>query len=921
MNKMPGWRLFAIAYIFLSAMKVAAAAVSGQMSFQADTVHAEFEGRSTWDYQVRKSQESGRKFIELTVDALDAKSISQLEEFRSDLVRSVEVQPKSVDGRTLIKFEVANDGVEFFDYLTDQPSRLILDFYISEANRKKQETAQKASRVLKQNEKGKTADSAFEKDREPASDALSVSKQGVPSLLSPELKTGLFDGADPDFERFAIKDYEIKESSILRAKDNDYIPFPMLFTQNESFDQVKSAAPVYEIRPQAGSEETKMARLLLALFERGRDSVYLKTLPWFKEKFPDSKYNDLIAYMTGDVYLRKWQQTKFPDQYERAIQAYQDAVRKYPKAPAAERTSLMLGVLAMDRGDFISALRFFEAHPNNTEIDFATPFSRDLAKLGAGIVFMRLFKSADAIKTFDELEKSTTYPDLKADAAYRKGDVYSASKQHVKAIEEYQRAQRLYPAGRPSHPGSVFNQAEAMFWTGDYRASLNQFREFLKQYPNDGHGPYALTRVGELLDALGADSTRSMGAYLESFFRFGEDPKAIIARLRLLSTRMKGMKPKESELAVKEITSLAKKSDLPNLDQFATLLVADGYTSRGEYPHAIDLLTTYYQQNPTAPGLASVRKRIVSNIAEKLHGEVAAGNFIQALKTHQQYADSWLKGTERLDVQSSLAKSFEMAGAPKEAFRLYQNVLNQVHAAKGTPREKSLKILAGLPSEESLNLRIAKVASGMKNYQKAYDHLRLIKNPELMSENEQIERIELAVNLLENRGDLPSAIRYLNELLKSWKGQPQLVALPYLELARLEKRMGSSKDAVESLKKISALMKDSEGKVPEAIHASSLEELGHIQYEMGQRDDAVATYQALLDAYEKKRPLASIRYRLGQIQFDQGEIKKAAVTWSDFKGEKTEFWKNLAQEQLKNSEWRDEYKRYIQRIPAMEKRE
>ncbi|HRO66332.1 MAG TPA: tetratricopeptide repeat protein [Pseudobdellovibrionaceae bacterium] len=904
----------------LFSMKVEAAPLSGSMSFQADTVHAEFEGRPTWNYTLNRKSDGGKKYVELLIDPLDQKSIRSMEGFSSDFVKAVKVVPQGTDARTLVRFELAHDDVEFFDYLTDQPSRLIVDFYVTEAAKKKQATVKPAAKPSKAPAKKKTA-AVANQERTPAADTLTVANNGVSVASSNEVKTGLFDGADPQFERFNIKDYEIKEDAVLRARDNDYIPFPMLFSGNEALEQVKQAQPIYEIAPKSGDEENKMARLLLTLFERKRDSVYLKTLTWFREKYPESRYNDLLAYMTGDVHLRKWEENGRLEDYEQAIQAYQEAVRKYPKAPPAERTSLMLGVLAMERGDLISSIRAFEAHIANKEFESKNQFSKDLAKLGSGIAYMKLFRTNEALQAFNDLEKSTSYPDLKADAAYRKGDVYTASKQYVKAIEEYQKAQKNYPAGREAHPGSVFNQGEAMFWTGDHRHALNQFREFVMKFPNDAHAPFAMTRLGEILDVLGADPTRVVGAFLETYFRYGENPRAIVARLRLLSTRMKNMKPKESELAVQEILSLAQKLELPNIEQFATILIADGYTSRGEYPKAIELLTSFYQKNPTSPDLAPLKKRIVSNIAEKMGREVQAGDFIKALKTHQQYADNWLKNTDRLDVQYSLAKSFEMAGVPAESQKIYQGVVNRIHAAKGTPEEKNLRLLRDLPSEESLNLRLAEVANSQKNYQKAYDHLRLIKNPGVMTDEEQVERVELAVRLLENRGDLDSAVRYLTELLKAWQGKPELVARPYSELARLENKMGRKKDAIASLQKIDVLMKDSGGKVSESVHAAALEELGNLQFETGDVQAAAQTYEKLLSTYEDKRPLASIRYRLGRIQFDRGEIQKAANIWNEFKGDKTEFWKNLAQEQLKNSEWREDYKRYIQRIPAMENRE
>ncbi|MBX2987662.1 MAG: tetratricopeptide repeat protein [Bdellovibrionaceae bacterium] len=904
--------LFLILGLLLSAAKVEAADVVGAMSAQGDITHAEFEGRANWNYDLKRVNRDKKEYAELTVDALDERTVKAMQAFKSDFVRGVRVDPKGPDGRTVVSFELAHGDVESFDYLTDQPSRLIIDFYVSQSSRKAKTAAVKAPA------KKETAAAAKDARKPAAADALILADQGQAADLtsSPSvMKAGIFDGGDPDYTRFSMKDYEIRDEAILRSKDNYYIPYPMLMGRNDDFEKVRAAAPVYQISPK-DTEENKMARLLLTLFERKRLAVYLKTLNWFKEKFPESSYNDLFAYMTGDVYLQRWEENGNVEDYEHAVQAYQDAILKYPDAPAAERTSLLLGVIALERGDTLGALKYFGAHINHPKFGQGPRFSKDLAQLGMGLSYMKIFRADEALKAFDELEKKSTFKDLKIDAAYRKGDVYTAAKQYVKAIEEYQRALKAYPEGREKHPGAVFNQGEAMFLTNAHRPSLDVFRDFVRQFPTDEHAPFAMTRLAELLEILGADATKVMGAYLETFFRYGENPRAVVARLRMLSARMKGMKPKEVEVAVKEISSLAKTSDLPNIEQFSTVLIADGYTSRKEYDKAIDLLTRYYQQNPTSPDLEPLKRRIVSNIADQFRQQVDAGRFIEALKTHQKYADNWLRGANRLDVSYSLARAFEMAGVQAEAQKTYQDVLNRIHAVKGTPQEKSLRVLQNVPSEESVNLRLAAVADALKNSQTAYEHLRLIKTPEKLSEEEQIERVDLAVRLLERRGDLDSAVRYLTELLKAWQGRAELVAAPYAELARLELKQGKKSDAVTSLKKIDTLAKDS-GQVPDAVHARALETLGDLYLETGAKDQAAAVYEDLLKAYEEKRPLASIRYRLGRIYFDRGEPQKASQIWSEFKGEKIEFWQKLAKEQLRNSEWRDDYKKYIQRIPAM----
>jgi hypothetical protein len=47
-------------------------------------------------------------------------------------VQSVQVLPKNLDDTSVIEFTLKSEQVEAFDYLTDQPSKLIVDFYYNE---------------------------------------------------------------------------------------------------------------------------------------------------------------------------------------------------------------------------------------------------------------------------------------------------------------------------------------------------------------------------------------------------------------------------------------------------------------------------------------------------------------------------------------------------------------------------------------------------------------------------------------------------------------------------------------------------------------------------------------------------------------------------------------------------------------------
>lgn len=924
-----------------AAMTRAATSISAEISSMGDTVHLEMLGRQNWDYDLKKVERKGRQFVDLLIEPVDEKSLANILNFKSEFVKSVTVDKKAQDQKYLLSFEIAGQEIETFDYLTDQPSRLILDFYVAEGvklnakktdKKKENKNRTPASDTLviadkgeeKLNEKinlnvdSSEGESEKGKSEKPIAEKGATRKSVGKSEITKETKraqSGVFDGGDPNFTRFDIKDYEIKEEAILRSKDNYYVPFPMLEKESEYWSKLKMAEPIYNIIPK-DTDENKQARLLFNFFEKGRYNVYLKTLEWFKEKYKESEYNEILAYMTADLYTKMYEKDGRPGDFEISIQKYKEALNQYPKSSLAERVSLMLGRMMLEKGDSLSAIRLFNDHIENKNFGGPATLSKDIARLGTALAYVKLNRFGEAKEVYEALEKKSEFKDVKHEAGFRRGDVELKAKNFKKAIEDYQMAIKKYPESLEHFPNAVFNQAESLFSLEQYRPSLNAFKDFVVRFPSHEYAAFAMTRMGELLDIMGADQALTMGAYLETYFRYGDNPNSTIARIRLISGRMKSMKDKELESSLKEIQELTKKLDIPHLETFKTIMLAEGFNKRGDFAKATDLLKEFYQRNPTNPDNPHITRRIVGNINEQIYTELQKGDFISALKTHQIYADTWLKSDQRLDTKYFVGRAFEMGGAQNEAEHYYQDVLNKIYSLKGTAAEKNLKVMELLPSEDQLNLRLASVADAQGHSSQAYDYLRNVKNPEKLSDVDQIERVQLAVKLLEKKGDLDSSVRYLTELLRTWKGIPALVARPYLKLSELEVKQGKKKEAIESLRKIDEMVSDG-AEVQAEVHSKALENLAGLYLAQGDEKKAIAYYEKLLNQYEDKKPLSSIRYKLGSIFFDKGEVQKAAETWKAFKGKKSEFWNNLAQEQLKNSDWREGYKKYLKRIPAM----
>jgi tetratricopeptide (TPR) repeat protein len=911
-----------------------AADLDVEFSLLGDTAHFEFTGRDHWNYDLEKKSEKNQSWIEMRVPRLSEKAIFRLKAVQGGPIRSVQVDRNGPDSTDIVRVQLSVKDIESFDYLTDQPSRLIVDLYPqkpkavqapSPADKKNEEAAQEAGTSKKTTNTAQSAKKA-KADRKIATTDILIVKNEALENLQKSMKTdagqsGIFDGSDPDFSRFSIQDYEVREDAVIQSREKDYIDFPMLHQEPDELQVLNSKRPFYEIEPiksddAKAMDENKMARLLLTLFNNKRYHVFLKTVDWFYEKFPESKYDEIIRFMWADTHYALYQEAKNLKDFDLAMFRYREALHKYPESQLAERTMLLMGYASLDRGDYLGTLRMFQTHLTKRPASA----NRDLARLAIAEAFLKLNQYDDAEKAYEDIEKDALRPEDKVRAAYLKGDVFFQKKDDLKAIATYQAALKKYPNEQKEYPNALYNQAAASFRQGDYRASLNQYREFLQKFPSHPYAGYAMTRVGELLDILGADASRVNGAYLETFFRYGDSPSAVVARLRLLGARIKGMKPKEVEKAVSDIMALAEKSHLPKIDQFATLLVADGFTSRGQYDDAIELLVKFYQDHPTSADTQRLKNKIVRNINEKIREQVVTGKFIDALKTHNHYADNWLKSSDRIDTKYWVGRAFEQAGVFKESEKLYRDTLNKIYALKGTKAGQERNVFERLPSADELHLRLGSVQFQQGRWNQAYEQLKEIQKPELLSERDQVERVQMVAALLDKKGDSEFSLRYLAELIKTWKGVPALVAGPHFDAGEIQMKLGKKEDALQSFQRVDELMKDS-GQVPVSLHARSLERIVQIYLNEKKTDKAMPVLEKLLKTYEKSMPLASWRYKMGQLYFDKGEIQKAAEVWNDLKGEKTDFWYKLAQEQLKGSEWAGDYKKYIQRIPAMSEKE
>jgi tetratricopeptide (TPR) repeat protein len=142
------------------------------------------------------------------------------------------------------------------------------------------------------------------------------------------------------------------------------------------------------------------------------------------------------------------------------------------------------------------------------------------------------------------------------------------------------------------------------------------------------------------------------------------------------------------------------------------------------------------------------------------------------------------------------------------------------------------------------------------------------------------------------------------------------VAPLYLKLAKLEEKLGRRADAEASLKKVDELYGYAKTADPE-VHSQALLTLGDYYINEGKTKLAIAQLDKVLEKYEDNKSLAPVRFKVGELHFNNGDLNKAEKSWSGFKGPNADIWDKLAKEKMASVKWQDEYKKYLKRIPAM----
>jgi outer membrane protein assembly factor BamD (BamD/ComL family) len=927
-----------------------------------ESVSFQFSGLESWDYKTEFK--SGK--LKIILPKLSKESVKKLKSIQEDQNQS---QNKSLSHKQNHQIQIYQINTEessltdfievtippdydYFDYILQKPSRLVFDFY----NKKVKDFIQKSNedqseKTIQNEKKNKAQNLNQDKKRSPSNvdilrlipfqdlsnqDKSKIENQNHRNNQRAHFKedASLIEYQDitrsifeQSLDRFRIPKSEMVSNPLLKFYMGDYIEYPFLDERLVLLENMKLNMPEYQIQkvdpenllPEKKQQQTH-AELLLALFRRNRNFVFLKTASWFEKTYPQSVYEEILRAMWGDTHYKLYLEDPIKNKkhLDLAKLRYEELIEKFPHSKLVPRIQIFMGYSSIGDQDYLSALRWFQRFSNS----FLESDILSVAVLGKIQSLVGLNQVNEALKEIEDLKKTLCQNNkscqIKADLF--KADIYIKQKNWEKAEEAFNKISKSYSLEDIKEERYFYNFALVLFNQKKFLSSLDLFLEFLKHYPQDHYSGYALTRIGEIIDMHSSDPNRALGAYLEANFRHGVNPgsTAVFARIRLLEKKLAFVKGRSRQMHIDEIIQLSKKEKLPMSEDFGNFIVSGELLRIGDYEQSLHFLIPTYRNKPTH-SLNSVYFSKIQNVQSKKMVSLSQSQPLEALKFHKFLKKDWLKGKKRMDVTFAIAESYFSLGDYKSASLYYEDFIKQKTQYLLDTVKKEVEFYHQNPASLSTAyLKLAETNKKQKQWSLAFQALKKLDESSLiLSSVEQVQRASLMSEILKEKGQTDYSLRYLKDMRRLASETPdRTLDLISQEISALKK--GQDYKSIVSLSsEIQGLCQNQE-MINQCYHAER--DILKAKKQTLNVDSYQKDLQEFIEKYESDFDLDDLKYELGQKYLEQKKVSLAKKLWSRFK-KPSSGWALLAESDLKGVDFDSLYEDYIKEIPFLKKEE
>jgi len=904
-----GFRLSLFAFVLIVANLLffcnAFADYKVEINHMNEVTHIEIPEISQADYQVDKKGGA----VEIQISGLDPKSGDILSRYADQFIKKVTVTRNASLSRDVIRIELNDPSLEMFDYLTDAPSSLSIDFYVNdgpsvvdaddeEAANAKAAPARKKDKV---NPKRSIASSEFIKqvqDINVNSELDEIHKEAQGPAGSGKKKKDDKDIRISTFEKnaplFDTEKVNFKMNAIIENRGKIFIKYPILFNEDKYLAQLLSQKVEYDVEPPTDAESKDFWKIK-RLFAKGDSRNFLKAKNIFVKKYPSSRFTEMASYMEAESLFNLYKAEGSERIFDETLKMYDALLSKYPKSNLAERTLLTVAYLRMQKGRYIEAVRSLKSY----SVRFATSPLVPNIDLIMAQALLRLQEFEESLRIYQRLLQSDSV-DVREKAAFDLGDVFFEKKDYAKAIKFYTQALTNYPGEASKYPNVSFNLGEAQFLSEKYKDGLASYKKFIDLFPQHEYAAYAWTRMGEILEAADVDSKAWRGYYNESYFRFQHTNGGRVAKINLLSHQAQEMDGVKFDMVIEEMRGFFGQLDIPHASDFLTVKIADTYFDKGFYKKATDELISYFQKETIPNYEDKFLRRIGRGISFQVRDALAKNDPQKAFSIFDSYDALWLRKSQRHDFAYLKGLGFEQTELYKKAGEQYAAFLKNF---KSVPNQDETITFEQLPALEEIHLRYANCLVQLEQFQDAEAELAQA-TQEKLTPGGQDEWHILSSKIADSKGDYAGAIAQMEKVLNPTVSSVHWLAELY----------GKNNQGEKGIAAIDKFLEDR--------NIANGDRFKLLKQKLGVLESAknkTKYYDFLKRFYaefkNQKFDFDREKYQLGAYYAEQSKLKEADDVWAGI-GEKS-YWKKLAKESRDEKKWDEQYKKYINRIPAM----
>ena len=573
---------------------------------------------------------------------------------------------------------LANPVMEHFDFRRNEQGKFIADFFyrkgptLAEANRAKKEKDEKQQRLSREALLKKEAERKASREKR-----MIDSRNAL-----------LFCDQPVDKENTVFMKFKANHRIL---KFVDYFPEKVPDFRFEYFE------------PKGDSEEEEMVKLALKLSRENKHALSIKTVEFLEKQYPKSKYIAEMRFLKANSYYHL-------EMDDKGRELIQDLARTARGSEVGLQSVAFLAVQSFKNKEWLAALDAFmglkREMPNHPLIW--------LFRYGIAECLYQIRQTDQAKDEYAWVAKNAPKEEVRAEAAFKSGDLLFERGQYAQAIVAYLTAIQKNESKLPHYPEVLANLAESYFQLEEFKKASDTYQKFLAYGKGRPDAWQASLRIAETQSFHEKVNPQVEKAFTETINSYPISPGAVIARLRLIPCGTHGgfdlgasnrffNSPEVQNFTGDGMIYVEPFKELLGLTEVRALL------SFEQDEQAVKKGIEHLRENPSVPVRRLIETAMIGGIKRILDKQLSSGQEMEAIVTYEKYGDFLpLPSHDPMadDLRMKLAKVASEHKLTTLALKIvepYRQISEQSEKEVIAAIEKNL-VLAGADEQEERNL-------------------------------------------------------------------------------------------------------------------------------------------------------------------------------------------------------------------------